>query len=201
MPKKTTILIIILTIVTAGLVFLAIKSEQKIPSLSQTSTPKTQPASKVEKTSTLFFAPSSLNASSGSSTLQTTDIMINTGKDSVTGVQIELSYDPKILSNVQIASPVADSFFGTSSIVLFKEVNQELGRISFASGIAPQETPKSGVGKVATLTFTAAKPLASDTAMIKFVDKSMVSHANTQESVLKETIPLTILFSSPSPFK
>src|SRR5438876_502062 len=105
MPKKTTLLILILTVVTGALIYLAVQSDKNAQKIQQTIKPpiiKTTPAVHVvEKTATVYFSVSSVNATT--SVPVSVDLMVNSGKSSITGVQVELTFDPKVLTNVSIA--------------------------------------------------------------------------------------------------
>src|SRR3989338_1527195 len=150
MPKKTTVLILILALVTGVLVFLAVSEGRK-----QTS-PQTNiiPSKKaVEKTARVFFSPANLDLSSGTATATpSVDLFVDSGNTEISGVQVELQYDPKVLSSVRLL-PTADTagFFGPTAVVLFNDVNQTSGRISFVIAIGAQQPAKKGVGKIATL--------------------------------------------------
>ncbi len=193
MPKKTTILILILAAVTGILLFLAISETKKPQTPSRPVAPTKKP---VEKTAKVFFSPQNLDLSSGTaSPTSSVDIMVDTGKAAIAGVQAELAYDPKALSNVRLV-PATDqsSFFGSTSVVLFNEASQQTGRISYAIAISPGGNARKGVGKIATLTFQKAFNAPSAT-QVAFLDKTLVTILGENESVLKESIPLNITLS------
>lgn len=201
MPRKTTILIIILAAVTGVLLFLAISSERQRPSTPQTTIAPTKKP--VAKTAKVFFNPSNLDLSAGSaSPASTVEIMLGTGASDVAGVQTELQFDPKALVNVRL-TPAVDSasFFGATSVVLFNDVNQTTGRISYAIAINAGGNARKGIGKIATLTFQKAFNSPSVTT-VAFLDKTLVTILGENESVLKETMPLNITLSAQttSPF-
>jgi hypothetical protein len=191
MPKKTTTLILILAAVTGILLFLAISETRKPSETPAVVTPTKKP---VVKTAKVFFNPQNLDLSAGSaSPTSTIDIMVDTGGAAITGVQTELQYDPKAITNVRM-TPATDatSLFGTTASVLFCDVDEPTpGRISCALAISPTQSPKTGIGKVATLSFQKAIN-APATTTINFLDKTLVTILGENESVLKESMPLNI---------
>jgi len=198
-PKKTTILILILSVVTGILLFLAVRSETgKQPTTATVPTKKP-----LEKTAKVFFSPANIDLSTGSATSSpTVDIFVDTGNSEIAGVQAEIQYDPNALVNVKLFPSVdASSFFGTDSIILFNDVIQESGRISYAIAISSNQRPKKGVGKIATFSFQKAFNSRGATT-VAFLEKTLVTVLGENESALKETMPLNIVLSTQttSPF-
>lgn len=208
MPKRTVFLAIIIAITTALLVFLASRQQQ----LPKTQAPtKISAPSTIEKTASLYFSPT--NSPQDLHALEelevrvndqtSLDVIVDTGKYPITGVQFELQYDPNVLSNLSVTTP-KDSFFGESNeyFELFSDVDSNNGRVSYAVAINPKAETKQGVGKVATIKFAASNksnqestPIKSGSTTISFIDKTLVTKEGVTESVLKETKPLTIIFS------
>lgn len=193
MPRKTTIFIAILAVVTAILVILAIQNEQSPLRTTETASTPT-PTATIPKTTNVTFLPTKIDASAGG--VLSVDVVADTNSDQISGIQLELQYDPKLLTNVKIAKP-DNSLFGATNkyTVLFSEVNPTLGRISYAAAIQPTQPPISGVGKVATITFqratqTDATPSLQTT--ISFIDKTMVTKLNETQTVLNKTNALTV---------
>ena len=199
MPRKTTIFIAILAVVTAVLVILAIQNEQSpLRTTTETTTTPT-PTATIPKTTNITFLPTKIDATSGLPL--SVDIVADTNTDQISGIQLELQYDPKLLTNVKIAKP-DNSLFGApnSYSVLFSEVNPALGRISYAAAIQPTLSPVSGVGKVATITFqkaTQASATPSVQTTISFIDKTMVTKLNEAQTVLNKTNSLTVQLITP----
>lgn len=194
MPRKTTILILILTTVTGILLFLAV-SEGKKPQPPQTTVAPTK--KQVQKTAKVFFSPQNIDLSSGTAfPTSTVDVLIDTGNQEIVGVQVEAQYDPKSLTSLKL-NPALDqvSFFGPNAVVLFNDINETTGRISYAVAIPPQEQTKKGVGKIATVSFSKAFS-AQGITTISFLDKTIVTILGENESVLKESLPLNIILSS-----
>jgi len=194
MPKKTTILILILALITGILLFLAITENKKSGAPTITPVPTKKP---VEKTAKVFFNPQNIDLSSAAgSAVSTVEILVDTGGSQIAGVQIEAQYDPKSLANLKL-TPALDlaSFFGSSAIVLFNDVNQTTGRISYAVAISPKVQTKKGIGKIATVSFSKAFS-AEGTTTVSFLDKTIVTILGENESVLKESVALNITLST-----
>ncbi len=205
MPKKTTILIIILAIVTGVLLYLAVSTENnKLPGVT---TPTATPTP-IQKTIKVFFNPQNIDLSTSPATPSSVDLMVDTGSGNVSGIQAELQYDPQAITNVKVVPSVEQgSFFGPQANVLFNDIDTQTGRISYAIAIAPNEASKKGVGKIATITFQKSFNSTTPTTSITFVNKTLATTPNQTESVLKETSPLNITLTSqnqviftPSPF-
>src|SRR3990167_1622059 len=193
MPKKTTILILILAIVTGVLVFLAVTNQGQKPAGPTFAVPTKAP---VERTAVLMFNPQNVDISAGTTSAQSVNIIVDTGKDSIAGVQTELQFDPKALTNVKL-SPIADStsFFGPTAVVLFNDVNVTTGRVSYAIAINAGQAPVKGIGKIATLSFQKAATATSSSTTISFLEKTLVTILGENDSVLKSAAPLNIILS------
>lgn len=185
MPRKTTILIVILALLTGVLIFLAVRSERSIKLTSETA--PTMPA-QTEPYAILSFSEEFIDASASGQ--RSVDIILDTAGKSVSGAQAEISYDPNIFLNVTI-EPSQNSIFGSNSSVLFNSVDATQGRISYAVGIPINGEEIVGTGPIATITFTLNSPLASPAQMI-FLPKSTVQNLDTLESVLLNTQPLIV---------
>lgn len=191
MQKRTLILIIVLTALTALLVFLAIRNERQMVDQT-TQDPSEVTVQELDKTAELSFSPNTVMLSS-SSAVATVDIMIDTKEHSVDGVQLELVYDPTVLTNVRI-SPPSDTFFGGpgDSNNLFNDVDATRGRISYWLGINPTLTSKSGSGVVAQISFSLNPSSTASEAAIGVLERSMITESSTHTNVLATPSPLTI---------
>ncbi len=188
MPRKTTILIIILAIVTLGLLFMALRTSS--PTINYTTTTPTGNATKnIKKTSKLFFAPSALDASSASSV----DVMLDSDESEITGVDLVLSFDPKVITSFTVAAPTGENtFFGANPTILTNNVDLQNGKAQFTIAIPLTSTPKSGNGKVARVNFTVNRASTLKSTQIEFLNTTKVVAHGEPESVLGETTPLTI---------
>ena len=73
------------------------------------------------------------------------DVLINSDKNEITGVQVEISFDPEVLSRVDILP--AD--FLDSPEVLIKDIDSKNGRITFALGNRRGVAAAKGSGVIA----------------------------------------------------
>lgn len=186
MAKRTLFLITLLLFTAVGLVLIASYS----PYSSPVNPPKITPAvalPRVEQTVLRFndpFAASGSAASNAAKAVYSLPLIISTGDNLVTAVQIELSFDPEVLGNVAV-NP--GSFF-KNPIVLLNDVNETTGKISYAVGINPQDNGIRGEGVAVVINFQAkvAKPQSTS---INFLPKTLVTAESVAQSVLKTTTP------------
>jgi hypothetical protein len=108
------------------------------------------------------------------------DINLNSGDNKVTGAQIELTYDPKVLTDVDIKP---GTFF-TNPVVVGKTIDTKTGRITFMVGNEIGQQGIQGTGPVAVLSFTKTVP---DETTLDLLPESLVTAQGYQSSVLKET--------------
>lgn len=172
--NKTWILVAGLVILTAILLIVSLTSKN-FPPLS--SSPKN---AKTDFAHTSLAISEDIRSSSVSGKYEA-DVTIDTDKDKVNGVQIELSYNPKTLTNVDIKP---GSFF-TDPTVLIKTIDTKNGVIRYALAIKPNEEMLKGMGTVATISFS--KVGISETTL-NFLPQSQVSTRGLNQSVLKKTI-------------
>jgi hypothetical protein len=174
-PIKTFLLILVLALITAGLVTLALMPKKPAPEESVV-VAKITP-NPIQTTLTISSTP----VPQATPSSYTTDVVINTGQNKVTAVQLELSFDPNVLTKVNIEP---GSFFINPSVEL-KNIDTKNGRITFA--ISPGDKVGAlGQGILAKISFTAPKNI--NPTKIDFLPKTKVSAEDTSESVLKSTI-------------
>lgn len=185
--KKTAILIVILLIVATILVVIAV---QPTPKKQVVEIVPTSPPASVADTS-LSLSPNPVQLSSGQSSV---DVLIDSGKNNVTAVQLEIAYDPKILTNVTVKSAA----FLPSPVQLLNRNDENNGRISFAVGLAPMQDPVTGTGTVATITFekNPSAPASATSTELTLLDKSLVTMVGEQKSVLKHVQGATVNISA-----
>lgn len=177
MSNRTLILIIALIAITVGLLWMALKNSPVPP--PTTSEPTVMP---VLPQTSISFGELSAVLSTTSAKTYSLPIKISTGNNKVTVAQVELSYDPKILTNVRIN---AGTFFANPFIPI-NQVNEKDGRVSYAISVNPQDTGKQGNGLLATLTFQTIKPTLQSTNIV-LLPKSLIVAEGTDRSVLKAT--------------
>jgi hypothetical protein len=188
--KRTTILILILVLVAALLVIVAIQPSQ-VKNKPVLVTPKLQPTPVAD--STLYISPNPIQMATDSAQAE---VFINSGRNSVTAVQLEIAYDPNILTNFTIQP----GNFLPSPMVLLNKIDQKNGRITLALGLAPAAEPVKGTGLVATISFernletniATVTPVSSTN--ITILDKSLATMLGVSGSVLKNMHGATVIF-------
>lgn len=193
MPRKTTILIVLLAAVTGLLIFLAVRNETvKNPANQAVTTPS---PTVVQPYASLGFSNPVIDAST--TLAQTVDIVIDTSGKPVAGAQVELSYDPRVIRNVRLV-PSTSPFFENDGVVLISSVDEEQGRISYAVGIGANGSEKVGSGTIVTLQFAVNRALGLENSLISFLEKSAITTLSTQNSVLLNTAPLQVILAAPT---
>lgn len=186
MSKKTLFLIFALFTITSVLLLVALYEPYSKPPPTKIAVIIPEP---IAQTTLLFGEPSIATSSSVSVINYSIPINIATGKNKVTAVQLELQYDPKILTNVAV---IPGSFFKDPQILINK-IDVKTGRISFAFGVGLKDTGSMGKDTVATISFsvrtafdTAKVGIAQQTAIF-FLPKTFVIADGITDSVLKQT--------------
>lgn len=196
MPKKTTVLILTLFLFTIGLIYIAVRTEQQNPSLNIEEEPLTEEETQnliptINPQTSISFTPETVDAITNPQGLYTVDVIANTNGQSISGIQLELSYDPALLTNVTI-TPSENNLFGQNPAILINNIDPDLGRITYVislGGLNDEEV--SGNGSIATLTFNA---VASEirTTEISILPKTTVRSLRSTNSLLNSSSPLTI---------
>jgi hypothetical protein len=185
MSKRTLFLIFALFIITGVLLMVALYNPNAKPAaIPITPTPKEEIAQTV-----LSFGSTNIATSSSVASLKySVPINISTGKNKVTAVQLEMQYDPQVITKVTV---VPGPFF-TKPEVLLEQIDEKTGRITYAFGSGLTEPSVVGQGIVANLTFEAkATPL--QTTIISFLPKTLVTAEGINQSVLKQTNDIQII--------
>lgn len=180
-PTKTFLLIIVLALITGFLLFLALRIQKNQVSISTPTVTEILPQTDIS-----LLEPTASKTAKLKSEFKS-EIQIDTGQNKVTTVQLELSYNPKVLGSVDIAS---GSFF-LNPTVLLKKIDPVGGTISYALS-ASDEKGISGKGILAILTFTPVAGQSGET-QISFLPKTQVTAENLLQSALKSTT--AIVFS------
>lgn len=123
----------------------------------------------------------------------TTNVMLSSTTP-VSEAQIDVSYDPNVITNFSF-SPAQNNFFGDQKNyeVTLNEVRQEIGRATFAIRLLPSVSEKKGEGAIADISFQ-INPYAKRNTKVEFLNKSTVMTRGSRESILSETIPLSVFF-------
>lgn len=169
--NRTLLLILVLVVSVAGLLALSLQN-RPAPATNQ-------PVSIAQTTLSLTTPVASTSG------VMTSNILINTQGNKVNGVQVELSYNPQDIGNVDITvGPLIKN-----PTEFLKKINSDTGRISYALGVGLGEKGVSGSGVVATLFFT--KLRTSGMTSITFLPKSVATADEIAQSVLKKTTGIT----------
>lgn len=176
--NKTPILIIGLTVLTVLLVMVALAPKQTLTPPAPTPKTVVNPAD-----TTLSMSLASTSATT--STNKSVDINISTGKNKVNAVQFELSYDPTVITNVDIVKgPFLDK-----SLEIYKKIDTTNGRISLALGTPIGSSAYSGDGVAAVISYT---PLSTTKSVeIKFLPKTVVTALGFSATAIKSTTDFT----------
>lgn len=186
MSKRTLFLILALLLLVGVLLVVAFSVNQTKPTPTpQVSLPPQTSPTPVAQT-VLSMTPNPLTVSPQSPS--SVNIDIATGSNNVTAVQLELTFDPTVVSNVSISG---GTFFA-NAIELIKKIDQKEGTITYALGISPNDTAKSGTGTVATITFTATGTVGTQSPMT-FSEKTLVTASGASSSILKSTTGTVVL--------
>lgn len=185
MSKQTLALIVSLLVVTIVLVVLAILPQQS-------STPQTPAGNEPTPTpyahSKLMFSPNPLTLTT---TTGSVDVMIDTGINDVSAVELAIGYDPKKLTNVK-ATPAT---FFTKPNVFLNISDPKNGKLTYAL-VLPFDVPgKHGTGTVATVTFTSLLQPGEQTTL-QFLPKTLVTADGVRNrSVLVNATNTTITYT------
>jgi hypothetical protein len=191
MPKKTLALILGLVIVTIVLFIIALRAgeQSQAPSSSQQLTVQ-KPTPVVPVHTVLQLGPNPLMV--GSAQQGAVSVNINTSDNDVTAVQLELGYDPNIISNVKVTpGPLF-----TNPVILIDKNNPTTGRYTYAFGITPNAQPVKGTGVVATITFTTNASAVGKKTQIGLLPTSLVTARGVAQSVLKSSTGTVLIVSS-----
>jgi hypothetical protein len=178
MSKRTLFLIFALFLITFVLLILAFY-QPSTPKTVQKTTTVEQPAG---QTVLSFENPSVSTPSSVFALNYSLPVTISTGGNKVTAVQLELQYDPNILTNIEV---VPGPFFANPQILL-NQIDIKVGRISYALGIGQNEKATTGSGTAVNITFSVKSKLPEKTAII-FLPKTLVTAEGINGSALKRT--------------
>lgn len=195
MSKRTLALIAGLFAITALLVYAAISirpsSVEQNSSITVTQAPSLPPTP-VHTVLSMSPNPVAINASAGAPTK--IDVVIDSQDNKITAVQLELVYDPQVLT---ITDLTPGPFF-KNPLVLLKQIDKPLGRITYAIAVQPTATPLAGTGIVASILVT-PKPGFTQQTTIQFLPKTLVTAEGAVESVLKSTTGVTITPQTTNP--
>lgn len=117
------------------------------------------------------------------------NIIIDTGENQINFVQIKLSYNPKLITDIHF-SP--GTFFQHPQI-LNNFVDKEKGTATYILSLPTKSAGVKGKGSIANITFTTSPLLRSgDTMSLSFAPETMVTDNIHTTSVLKQANNLLI---------
>lgn len=190
MSKRTLALILGLIILTLVLLSVALtplfKKSPEVP---------TQPSPEGATATPTPPAYTTINLSPNPVTISqtgTVDVVIDTKINEVTAVQLEVAYDPAYITAVSLKP---GSFF-PSPVELLNTIDKETGRITYALGITPAQSPVSGTGTVATITFQKNPTAPSSQTQVDLLPKTLVTQQGIGASVLKSAVGTTIILQN-----
>ena len=111
---------------------------------------KSPPVNTGPNQTTIYFQPQQFSISAGAVGNYTFPIYIKSGTNQVSGVQLKMSYDPKIFTNVFLGQR---GFLGHGN-VLINKTDPIKGTLNYAIGISPNSDPATEDGIFADLHFT-----------------------------------------------
>ncbi|MBI4097488.1 MAG: hypothetical protein HY426_00435 [Candidatus Levybacteria bacterium] len=142
---------------------------------------------RVSKDKEVDFAHTSLAFSeepriSSTSSMLEIDLNINSGDNTVSGIKLELVFDPKVLGGVDIRP----GSFLSNPTVISKEIDRANGKITY--NIESAQGTK-GEGAIAIISFS---KLNNQETIISFLPQTFVTAQGFDQSVLRETVSAVI---------
>ena len=181
MPRKTLALISGLVLVTIVLFIIALRAgqQQQAPSVPKSNPLAQQPTPMTPAHTILALAPNPLTVAPGQQ--GKVDVTIDTADNDVTAIQLELGYDPTIVSNVK----VTPSTLFQNPVVLINKDDPKSGRYTYAFGITPNSPTVKGQGVVATVTFTTSAAANGKSTQLGLLPTTLVTARGVANSVMK----------------
>ncbi len=183
--NKTLLLVIGLVILTGVLLAISLysKGSSPIPSII-----RNDEENNFAKTSLVLSEEVRKSSVSGVYEL---DVNIDSDDNEVTGIQLELSYDPKALGKVDIKP----GSFLSNPVVILKKIDTAKGKVSYMLGNQLGEPGVKGQGTVAVISFSKT---GNEETFIDFLPQTLVTAQGVDQSVLKETVS-AVIGNMPSP--
>jgi hypothetical protein len=163
-----------------------LKNNQGLLSRLSTSNNPTYPPSTLAQT-TLWLEPKPITPDANGKV--TISVYINANENQVTGVQLEIAYDPTLL---QYESIKGSDLLGGKP-VLIKKIDQGRGRITFGVGLGPdpQSAPIQGADEIATLVLRPVSKTVGSTE-VKLLPESNITAIGVSGSALTDTKNTTV---------
>lgn len=193
MPRKTLALISGLVIVTVVLFVIALNASQKPAPQNQQATAPKPTAVVIPAHSVLTTNPNPVIVGPGRQ--GQVAVNIDTSDNDVTAVQLEIGYDPNVLTNVKV-TPGA---MFTNPVQLLNRNNPAAGRYTYAVGIPPNGKVLRGQGVVADITFTTKATALGTSTQLGLLPTSLVSAQGVAQSVMKSATGAVITVNTVTP--
>lgn len=114
------------------------------------------------------------------------DVYIDTAGKTITAAQLSIAYDPVILQNMQLTQ---GPFF-SNALTLKNTIDQQNGKIFYAVALAPNQSPLTGKGIVASLSFSLNQGVKSTTTL-QFLPQTKATTQDIDQSIIKHMENLT----------
>ncbi|EKD86756.1 MAG: hypothetical protein ACD_37C00157G0002 [uncultured bacterium] len=182
--NKTVLLVAGLVILTGILLAISLSTKKSSPIPILTRDQETDIAH------TSLSISDELRSSSLSGTYEV-DVNIDSSDNRITGAQLEITYDPKVLTKVDIKP----GEFLPDPVVILKKIDVQNGKISYVIGSQLGENGVEGAGSIAVITFS---KVGSQETTIDFLPQTLITAEGSDQSVLKESVSgiISILPSS-----
>ncbi len=178
--NKTLVLVVGLIILTAVLLVITLTVKRSsLPSFSNDSASKM--ADIAHSTVTVS---DDVRVASAAGTYQT-DVILEPNGNKVTGIQLDLTYDPKVIT----VTDVAPGSFFSNPTVLDKTIDTQTGKITITIGTAFGSDPVTETGSVAVLTF---KKVGEGNVVINVAPTTLVTDSRYSQSVLNTSVSADI---------
>lgn len=195
MSKRTLILIFLLVAFGAILTFIALMQSVERTQKKQQVATSQQPTPTIDPSlvpdTTLLASPSATLIKVGQR--QVIDVNINTGKNLLTTVQLEIGFEPEFLDVTKIE---AGPFFADSTVLL-NQIDRKTGRATLALGVT---TPAQGTGTVARITVVGKKATGTTgrATAINFLQKTQVLGSSNKNltSLIKQSQGAQIIITN-----
>lgn len=190
MPKKTLALITGLVLVTVVLFVIALRSSQQSTQNPVTTTPATDTKPTVSMAhSVLSLSPDSVKVLPGAS--GSVDVIIDSSDNEVTGVELDIAFDPKQITNVKVTPKELFQDAVTQTKDSFNINSNQTGRFRFAFAKATARASFKGSGTVASISFTAKS--TNGTSKLTLLPTTLITANGVADSVLKEATGATVV--------
>lgn len=182
--SKKVLLITFIILLFVTLLFLSIVSliqnHHQVDTVSVPPTPISTEPSPTSSTSTVFASLSMQRTATGIT------VMVDTDNKDITAAQIKLSYDPTVLTNVQVSQ---GNFF-SKPFVLSNKIDKVNGEIFYAVAITPSSVPQRGKGIIVNITFDVVPGVKSSTTL-HFLPATKITSIGIDQSVIQKATDLT----------